>query len=221
MADGPLTTVTPFGWFREQRDTINGSGLTFVTDSTALRSPSEVMAFVYAPGFPGGSAPGVAFYRLETAADETYFGFWWKPSNPWQNHESSGVNKIALLFPETPGAGTVYLMMFYDGTAYTIQTETTFAGDTRRLMSNVTVTPVVLGEWHQIGLYVRYNKEKKRDGVVQWWVNGVLQGVYTDVQMPPDRGFIEYQVAPVWGGVGELKTQLDYFRYDHAHISVR
>jgi len=57
---------------------------------------------------------------------ETYFAFWWKPSNPWQNHSGSGVNKLAFLFPSA--SGCIYIMMFSEGGSYTLQVEPEFSG---------------------------------------------------------------------------------------------
>jgi hypothetical protein len=164
----------------------------------------------------------VAYYDLPTPTPETYFGFWWKPSTPWQSHPS-GVNKIALLFPITSAGGTIYIMMFFDGTKYTIQVETTFSTDTRRLEPNLTATPVALGAWHQIEWYVRYSTTAtSRDGVVRWWLDGVPQGEHTDLQMPADAGFTEYTIRPVWGGaIGDAKAQADAFSYGRVHISRR
>jgi len=183
---------------------------------------TDHLVFSYRPGFQSGYAPGVAYLDVPTPTPETYFGFHWKPSNPWESHPS-GVNKIALLFPATSAGGTIYIMMFHDRGRYTIQVETTFDTDTRRLEPNITATPVGLGTWHQIEWYVRYSSNpSSRDGVVQWWLDGVLQGEYTDLQMPPDAGFTQYTIRPVWGGgVGDTKKQMDSFSYGRVHISKR
>lgn len=219
-----LTVVTdvPVGAWSKDGWRCEGTGLSVVADSSLPLSPPSAMVFSYAPGFASGYAPGVAYYDLPTPTPETYFGFWWKPSAPWQSHPS-GVNKIALLFPETSGGGTIYIMMFFDGTNYTIQVETTFATDNRRLEPNVTATPVTLGRWHQIEWYVRYSTTAaSREGVVRWWLDGVLQGAHTDLQMPPDPGFIEYTIRPVWGGgEGDTKKQTDTYSYGRVHISRR
>lgn len=183
---------------------------------------SNQLLFTYPPGFQSGYAPGVAYLDLPAPTPETYFGFLWKPSDPWQTHPS-GVNKIALLFPATSSGGTIYIMLFWDGRRYTVQVETTFDSDTRRLEPNLTATPVKLGEWHQIEWYVRYSSNpSSRDGVVRWWLDGVAQGEYTDLQMPPDAGFIQYTIRPVWGGgVGDSKKQRDSFAYGRVYISKR
>ena len=183
---------------------------------------SDELVFTYPPGFQSGYAPGVAYLDLAAPAPEVYFGFRWTPSREWESH-SSGVNKIALLFPSTSAGGTIYIMMFYDRGRYTIQVETTFERDTRRLEPNLATTPVVLGEEHQIEWYVRYSSNpSSRDGVVRWWLDGVKQGEYTDLQMPPDAGFTQFTIRPVWGGgVGETKKHTDSFSYGRVHASVR
>jgi hypothetical protein len=205
-----------------QRRTTNGSGVCRTTDATTPRGPSGLLQFTYAVGFPPGYEPGVVFYNPATPVRETYFGFWWMPSNPWQSHPS-GVNKIAFLFQRASGAGPICIIMFHDGTNYTIQVVPEFASDTRRLPPNMTATPVVLGAWHRIEWYVRHSTSAtSRDGVTKWWLDGVLQGVYSDLQMPPDVGFIEYQLAPTWGGLGGgNKAQTDAYWYERAHISRR
>jgi hypothetical protein len=190
------------------------------TDLTAPLSLSSVLEFKYAAGYTGGSEPGVEYYNPSSPVKESYFSFWWKPSSPWQNHSGSGVNKLAFIFPTS---GTcIYIMMFNEGAGYTMQVEPEFGGDTRRLAPNVTGTPVVLGVWHRVEWYVKYSTTgSSRDGVTRWWLDGVLQGEYRDLQTPGDAGFTEFQLAPTWGGIGGTKNQTDYYWFDHARISKR
>src|SRR2546425_1788867 len=215
LSDGPFHALMGKGGRMAQRRTTNGSGVFLTTDATAPVLPSSVLQFTYEVGFPAGYEPGVAFYDPATPVKQTYFGFWWKPSNPWQPHPS-GVNKIAFLFS---AAGNIYIMMYFDG-RYTIHVETQFPSDTRNLAPNVTTTPVVLGAWHRIEWFVKYSSTTtSRDGAAQWWLDGVLQGGYKDLQMPGDVGFTEYQLAPTWGGMQGTKIERDCYWYEHAHIS--
>jgi len=50
-------------------------------------------------------------------------------------------------------------------------------------------------------------------------LDGVPQGSYSDLKMPADSGFSEYQLAPTWGGTNETKAERDFFCYDQAYIS--
>ena len=46
------------------------------------------------------------------------------------------------------------------------------------------------------------------DGIIRWWMDGVLVGNYTNVKFPNDNGFVEYQISPTWGGnTGDIKTE--------------
>jgi uncharacterized protein YjdB len=220
VTDEPFNALVENGWHQVQRQTTNGSGLFITTDLTAPLSASSVLDFKFAAGYTGGSEPGVEYYNPSSPVKETYFAFWWKPSNPWQNHSGSGVNKLAFLFPS---AGTcIYIMMFSEGGSYTMQVEPEFSGDVRRLAPNRTATPVALGQWHRVEWYVKYSSNgSSRDGVTRWWLDGVLQGEYSDLQMPGDAGFSEYQLAPTWGGINGTKTETDHYWYDHARISKR
>lgn len=223
QSDEPFDSLTENGWITLQRDTTNGSGASLAADPRAPLSPPSVLRFTYGKGFPAGSTPAVTFYDLAVPVKEAYFGFWWKPSFPWQNNIESGINKLAfLLTTETGKNGEAALVMFgTDSGPYTIQVVTEFPGDVRRLSPNLVPTLVTLGLWHQVEWYVKFSSDSTtRDGIVRWWLDGVPQGEYTDVMMPNDPGLKEFQIAPTWGGVIGTKTERDFFCYDHAHIGV-
>jgi hypothetical protein len=57
-----------------------------------------------------------------------------------------------------------------------------------------------------------------RDGVVRWWVDGQLAGDYATVNFD-QRRFVEFQFAPTWGGIGQVKRQSDYFRFGPVRLS--
>lgn len=215
LTDEPFNTLHENGWYSVQRQTTNGSGLVLTTDPDAPVSPSGVLEFKYASGFAGGSEPGVTYYVPPAPVRETYFAFWWKPSNPWQNH-ATDVNTIADLF----AASTGVIFIQIDGSNNTIGVVPEFDTDTRILPANAHATPLVLGAWHKIEWYVKYSTTpSSRDGVTRWWLDDVLQGEYTDLQMPADSGFVEYDFSPTWGGAGGAKTSTDFFWVDHAYIS--
>jgi hypothetical protein len=90
-------------------------------------------------------------------------------------------------------------------------------GDTRQhLTPNIANVPVVLGSWHRIEWQIEYNTTTNpANGLVRWWMDGQLLGQYTDVLFPPN-GITEYQISPTWGGVGDVKTQTDYFWFSNA-----
>lgn len=206
LTDQPFNALDENGWYAAQRQTTNGSGLSL---------GSGVLQFKYASGFEGGSEPGIEFYAPPAPVRETFFAFSWKPSDPWQNHPTD-VNTIADLFAES--TGVIFIQI--DGANNTISVMPEFDGDTRNLTPNVRATPLVLGAWHKIEWYVKYSTTgTSRDGVTRWWLDGALQGEYSDLQMPDDAGFVEYAFSPTWGGAGGIKTQTDFFWIAHAYIS--
>src|SRR5882724_4558313 len=217
VTDEPFNALVEGGWRMVQRQTTNGSGLALIADPTAPHSPPGVLQFTYAQGFVAGSEPGVEFYDPPSPILETYFAFWWKPSNPFQNEGASNVNKIAFLLTQS---ADIYIMMQAVGSRYRIAVEPEFPGDTRVMAPNVTDTTVTLGQWHLIEWYVKCSSSPStRDGLTKWWLDGVLQGSYTDLLTP--GGFTEYQLAPTWGGLYSVKSETDYYWFDHARISRR
>lgn len=223
LSDDPFDSLTEDGWITLQRDTTHGSGATLASDERAPLSPPSVLQFTYAKGFQAGHTPAVTYYDVVVPVKEAYFGFWWKPSDPWQNNVESGVNKLAfLLTQQTATHGEMAMIMFgTDSGPYTIQVVTEFPSDIRRLAPNLVPTLVTLGVWHRVEWYARFSStDSTRDGVLQWWLDGVPQGGYADLLMPDDPGFKEFQIAPTWGGVVGTKSERDFYCYDDAHISI-
>jgi len=139
LTDEPFNALNENGWQAVQSQTTNGSGLSLAADAGAPQSPSSVLEFKYAAGFVGGSEPGVEYYAPAAPVRETYFAFWWKPSDPWQNHPTD-VNTITDLFAAT--SGVIFIQI--DGSNNTISVDPKFAGDTRDLTPNVQATPMTL-----------------------------------------------------------------------------
>ncbi|HYU00593.1 MAG TPA: hypothetical protein VEK85_09470, partial [Gemmatimonadales bacterium] len=76
------------------------------------------------------------------------------------------------------------------------------------------------GQWHRIEIYVKYSTGSNADGMVKWWVDGQLNGQYTNLKMVQDGGFNRVSFSPTYGGAGgDAKSQADYFWFDHTHLS--
>ena len=90
------------------------------------------------------------------------------------------------------------------------------------MQGNVATTTVALGQWHRIEIYVKYSTGSNADGIVKWWVDGQLNGSYSNLKMVQDGGFDHIQFSPTYGGAGtgETKTENDFFWFDHTHVSV-
>lgn len=180
-------------------------------DLTAPVSAPYVVQFKYPVGFVGGVAPGTLYYDPGVSISEFYLGFRWKVSNPWQFH-TSGINKVCQQFLGGSGGDMVLTMYGTGGAAPYLRVTTQFAGVSVNLEPLIAQTEVILGTWHTVELHV-----KKSTSLIEWWLDNVLQGHDTTSTFPVDA-FVEFQFAPVWGGIGDTKTEEDTFSYDHVRI---
>jgi hypothetical protein len=210
ISNNPLDALNVLGW-----GTAWNNG-TIVPANDPQRG--SVLQWNYPVGFTGGKGPGMEYYD-HAPAKEVFAGFWWKPSDPWQNHDGSHVNKIAFWYTTTAGQNIDIQM--YGTPPYRLDVVVEFPSATR-LAPNVTTSAVTLGVWHKIEWHAKYaSSAGSGDGLVEWWMDGVLQGRYTNIQTPNDAGYAQYQISPTWGGLDGVKTENDYYRYDDIHLSRR
>jgi uncharacterized protein YjdB len=210
---GQSVPVGSSGW------SINNGSATRVSDASAPVSPMNVGQWKYPAGMVEGGAPATMYYETG-AGREMYVGLWWKASNPF-NASPSGVNKIAFTWSQSNLLS--YINMEGQGVPYHITIHDAPLGNGQTLSPNITASPVALGVWHRIELYQKYSTTATSgDGIVRWWVDGVLNGDYTNLNFAQDAGFGEFQLSPTYGGnTGATKTEDDYYWYDHVHISRR
>lgn len=213
LSDEPWNSLTENGWSVAN----NAAGnVTIVQDASAPLSPSNVAQFKYPSGFADGSGPGETFYDF-AATKRVYVGLWWKPSDPWQG-DASNVNKIEYI-QSTSGNGSIFLAMYgTPGGPYELRVFPQFTTSLDRwLTPNINDDQVTLGVWHRVEWLVDYSGTA---GHIQWWLDGRLQGDWSDDPLPAGP-LIEYQLNPVWGGSGgPNKQETDYYWFDHTHLSI-
>ena len=149
---------------------------------------------------------------------QVYVGNWWKVSDPWQGHPSNS-NKVQYLFSN--GDGSMAMIMYgHPGGPYEMRVFPDWHG--QWLTPNVANVPVTLGVWHQLEWLVEYGPtQDPPSGRVRWWMDGQLLGDWQNVRLSA-LPLAQYKVAPVWGGAeAVLKTELDYYWYDHTYVSGR
>ena len=215
IADNGFDLLEGNGWAMLD----NRQGLvSLVDDPHAPASPPSVLQYSYPAGF-SDAGPGAAEHLLPSVR-EVFVGIWWKVSDPWQGHPSN-VNKIQILFPNE--GGDLYMVMYGEpGGPYEIRVIPQFRNmDPYWMLPNVGHVPVTLGQWHRIEWLVRYNTSSDPpNGVVRWWLDGVLIGDHTDVRFP-DSPLVAYKISAIWGGIGGRKAESDYYWYDDVHLSGR
>jgi hypothetical protein len=213
VTDRVWDALTGGGWNRRP-----GANDRIVADATAPRV-ATVLEYVYPAGFAGGTAPATHYFPLN-GRREIFVGMLWRPSSPWQGHASL-INKIQFLYV---GASDVPMVMYGppDG-PYELRVIPQWPEhDGSWLRPTAARTSPALGQWHRLEWYLRYESSPgTADGVIRWWIDGALVGDYTTLRFPHDAGFVEYQISPTWGGVGDVKRETDSFRFARSYISAR
>jgi hypothetical protein len=203
----------------------NGGLATRVSDATVPTGAPYVMQMAYPTGFAGGSGPANCWYILSPSAPELYLGFWWKASTPWQGHNSN-VNKIMYLMHVDANIQNQAVLEMYGppGGPYallTVMTETGVTEPRNFAEANVSDATLVPGTWYRIEVYLKYGTNStSNNGILKQWVNGVLVTNYSDFNFFSD-GVNQVTINPTWGGITDVKTENDYFRFGTVHTSTR
>lgn len=201
LTDATFDVSPPVGW-----------GITddtpLIADPTAPSGRGVVADFVYPPGFTGGVAPAVIYFdTISSDARELYVGVIWKVSSPWQGH-GSGYN--ALLYIQQDDGTTVNNTVYqFRGPPYDLGVSYDMTYD-----PNVADPTLTLGAWHMAEIHIA------PPGTIEWWHDGVLVGRETAVPLA-DVPFAGVSVQPIWGGIGDTKTELDHLWVDQAIVCAR
>jgi hypothetical protein len=212
-----------------------------VRDSSAPLSAWNVVQLTYPPGFLSGLEPWNLYFNNAPAGREYYTAFWWKTSAPWQG-DPSGINKITFWQDAAPASANLIVMMNnQQQPAYLLTVTLEFNVATNGHLANAwgegtvwhtagnvnggnyVVTP---GIWYRIELYFRGSTTPTAgDGILRYWITkqgdaaATPIGNYTTVNFDTPN-FIQFSFAPTWGGdSGARKSERDYYRVDHVHIS--
>ena len=214
--DQPWDTVIGNGWNYLRRSATLDS--TIANDSAAPFSPPNELQIVFTPDMQPDSEPSVHWLGLP-GLKEIYTGWWMKLSPNW-DCSPAGCGKVTFLF--TDGAGQVYTGVYHSdsggGPPYRIAVNTEWAPYGQQIWyPNASTTPVSPGEWHRIEVYYKWetNSGASGDGIIRWWVDGVLNGNYTNVHYPASS-FVEFQYAPT---LQNPPAAEQYMYVDHTYVS--
>jgi hypothetical protein len=214
-------TPSPFGtsnWYGNA-----GSGLIDrVSDLTAPQSPSYVMQWFYPTGFAAGSSPGTVFNNVFSGPVSDYFvGYWFKYSDPFDYHPINTkqwypYNSVADYFVVALPTGKMEIRV--QSPDYSNGLPST--GGNYNLRGNVSDPTITLGVWHRFEHYFkRSSNGTTPDGIIRWWIDGVLCGNYTNVLWPTVT-WEEWRFSPTWGGDGGTVAFDSYWWVDHVRLSV-
>jgi uncharacterized protein YjdB len=196
------------------------NSLSIVQDTTAPRSPSNVIRATFPTGYTGGSAPGHAgtpFGNYRTL----YVSWWGKYSANWWGH-LTGVNKQAY-FGANGGPGQVYFEGGGVGSANLgprIVLQAGLGTDFSDAPNLVPGAVIPRGAWFQIEVVLVGNTGGNSDGTIDWWLNGVHVGSRTGLKMATTAAYWDvFEFRPIWGGLGDTVPATQTLDWDHVYLS--
>ncbi len=223
LNDQPWDLLTGSGWSYLRRTSSKDDGI--VLDATAPRSAADVLRIVFTTDMIHDTEPSVHWIGLP-GVREIYTVWWMKVSPNWEC-SPAGCGKITFHF--TNGSGQVYTGLYHqggnpssgwiNGPPYRIGVNTEWAPYGQAVwLPNATTTFINPGEWHRIEVYYRWETTpgSSGDGIIRWWVDGVLNGNYTNVHYP-SGSFNEFQYAPTLQNPPSAEM---YMYLDHTYASV-
>jgi hypothetical protein len=140
---------------------------------------------------------------------------WLKLSSNWTPSPAGG-GKITFLWAPD-GAGQVYSNVGGSSAPHRININTEWAPYGQNFWEpNVTRTDIHYNQWYRIEWYVKYESSAGAgDGIMRWWVNGVLNGDHRNVRFPACC-FQQFEFAPT---LQNPPPATQYMYVDHVHVS--
>ena len=209
--------LTGNGWGYLRRTSSRDADI--ARDATAPFSPPDVLRIVFTPSMTRDTEPSVDWLRLPQRPREVYARWWMKLSANWTPSPAGG-GKITFLHVEPSGQGQVYTGLFGARAPHHISVNTEWAPYGQKIWSpNVTSSPVSYDRWYEIEWYVKWASSEAADGILRWWVDGVLNGDYAGVTFPAHGGgFQQFEFAPT---LQNPPPEEQYMYIDHTYVSAR
>lgn len=222
ISDWSFDNITGGGWNAPW-----GVGGKIVSDPTAPLSPSNVWRNTRSA--TGNDATGLMCALPAGRQDQVYFGFWFKPSNPhcgW----FCWYQKVAIVNGAAPHiylnmhdidetAGTFTMVALEERAVKVYDTTNAHITPDGRLWPNVDGSRFQVGQWHRVEIYAkRSTSSTSRNGILMWWVDGVLRGRYTTMNF--ELLLTEVWLAQIWDSVDNTLPFTEYVQYDHVHVSI-
>lgn len=224
QTDWPFNTFTGSGWTQP-----NGVGSADIfSDGSAPVSPSNVYRQIFYNGMMAGGSPAELYYNYPTLSREIYVCFRWKASTNFEQH-GSGRTKIAFVSDTGGNPLFFYLGGGPPGNVHMVGMQ----HQGGQCNGHISGFPGTCGTWDMAGstyfdggnwvevegFFKMSTTGSSQDGILRFWVNGILQHSYTNWNSNQAL-YNGTPIVPIWGGVGGVKTQTDTFSYDHWKVSV-
>ncbi len=233
LLDCGFTHPTCSGVLQDPYNTANtmpsppsANSLSVVTDGTAPLSPSAVLRSQ--GNYITGSGGTELHYYAPLNIREVYVGFWWR-TNPEFTGNQVNANKTFFIRGTQGGQNGVFYLRTNPGQPKFLYWSTQLpynlnqcfgAPDQDHCYPNVTTTAITPGTWYKVEVYMKASTcPTCRDGAVRWWINGVLNGNYSNFAYGPLVN--EWVWSETWDGAGNgagFTSNPAHF-IDHLHIS--
>ena len=217
--DQPWDLMTGNGWNYLRRGSSKDDGI--VVDAGAPLSPLNELRIVFTPDMPANTEPSVHWMGVNSLT-EVYTGWWMKVSPNW-TCSPAGCGKMTFLFAS--GGGNVYTTILNpsdsaQGPPFRVGLRPQWGGYDLNILPNVATTLIYPGEWHRIEFYYKWETTPgvSGDGIIRWWVDGVLNGNHTNIRYPVSPGFVEFQYAPTLQNPPPAEQHM---YIDHTRLSKR
>jgi hypothetical protein len=217
VSDQPWNQLTGNGWNYLRRSASKDSDI--ITDATLPFSPTQSLRIIFTPDQGDNHEPGVHWMGGLGGLKEVYTGWWIKTSPNW-TCSPAGCGKMTFLF--ALGGANVYTTLLNPesgiGPPYRVGLRPQWGGYPGNILPNVATTWINPGEWHRIEFYYKWETTPgvSGDGIIRWWVDGVLNGNHTNITYPSASGFNEFQFAPT---LQNAPTAEMYMYIDHTRLS--
>jgi len=210
----PWNALTAMGWSYLRRTSSKDADI--VTDATAPASPPHVLRITFTPGMSRDTEPGVHWIRLPGPRE--IHAFWWvKLSTNW-TPSPAGAAKMTFLHPGPDGQGQVYTALGGSSAPHSMIVNTEWAPYGQKFWEpNVTPSPITYDHWYRVEWYVKWESMPRAgNGILRWWVDGVLNGEYGNVSFPVGgTGFQQFEFAPT---IQKPPPAEQYMYIDHTSI---
>ena len=186
-----------------------------VNDPTAPFVPPEALRIVFTPDMGRDSEPSVHWIALPHARE--VLAVWWMKLSPNWTPSPAGGGKITFLWAAN-GQGQVYSNVGGSSAPHRIDINTEWAPYGQNFWEpNVGMTPIYYDQWYRVEWYLRWESSPGAgDGIMRWWVNGMLNGDYRNVRFP-GCCFQQFEFAPTRQ---DTPPSEQFLFIDHTHVSV-
>lgn len=205
----------PSGWYLVD-DSRNAR---LVNDATSPGASPSVLETLQPAGMVAGGAGAVSSgLNWGNGVRELYSSYWMK-LNP--TYQSIGIQKINYI-----GFGYTQQTLIFEVYGQSPPYRTSWVSNVVGQRIDDFPGPGFInpGQWHRYEFYMRWNTAAGNDGILRWWVDGVLRGDRRDIQYGSPNlfdGFREWRYSNIWGGTAGLKRATDWLRFDDVYLSGR